>query len=64
MGVQKTWDDLLQMWGYPPQKETHSKKRQPPPVRDEWEIIYHKFRQRVGRDPYSFQELKDWWHSL
>lgn len=29
----------------------------------EWELVYDKFRQVVGRDPYSFQELKDWWNS-
>ena len=27
----------------------------------EWELIHDKFRQVVGREPYSFQELKDWW---
>ena len=27
----------------------------------QWEPIYEKFRARVGRDPYSFRELKDWW---
>ncbi len=27
----------------------------------EWELIYQKFRQIKGRDPYSFQELIDWW---
>lgn len=27
----------------------------------EWELIYQKFRRMKGRDPYSFQELKDWW---
>lgn len=28
----------------------------------EWELIYLKFRQIEGRDPYSFQELVDWWN--
>ena len=27
----------------------------------EWELVYRKFRQIEGRDPYSFQELVDWW---
>jgi len=26
-----------------------------------WEPIYRKFRQRMHRDPYSMQELRDWW---
>ena len=28
----------------------------------EWELVYQKFRQIEGRDPYSFQELVDWWN--
>jgi len=28
-----------------------------------WQPIYEKFRYRMGRDPYSFRELKDWWDS-
>lgn len=28
----------------------------------EWELVYQKFRQVQGRDPYSFQELVDWWN--
>jgi len=28
----------------------------------EWELIHQKFRQIMGRDPYSFQELVDWWN--
>ena len=27
----------------------------------EWEQVYKKFRQVNGREPYSFQELQDWW---
>ena len=30
----------------------------------EWQLIYQKFRQMVGRDPYSFQELQDWWSRM
>ena len=30
----------------------------------EWEKIHQKFRQHYGRDPYSLQELKDWWANL
>ncbi len=28
----------------------------------EWELVYQKFRQIERRDPYSFQELVDWWN--
>jgi len=28
----------------------------------EWELVYNKFRQINRRDPYSFQELVDWWN--
>ena len=28
----------------------------------EWELVYQKFREIEGRDPYSFQELVDWWN--
>ncbi len=28
----------------------------------EWELVYLKFREIEGRDPYSFQELVDWWN--
>lgn len=27
-----------------------------------WNPIYEKFRARMGRDPYSFRELRDWWN--
>lgn len=28
----------------------------------EWELVYLKFREIERRDPYSFQELVDWWN--
>ena len=31
---------------------------------DQWELVYHKFREIEGRDPYSFQELVDWWNRI
>ena len=31
---------------------------------EEWQARYEKFRRRMGRDPYSFRELKDWWEQL
>ena len=30
----------------------------------EWELVYYKFREIEGRDPYSFQELVDWWNRV
>ena len=30
----------------------------------EWELVYQKFRDIEGRDPYSFQELVDWWNRV
>ena len=30
----------------------------------EWELVYRKFRQINRRDPYSFQELVDWWNRV
>lgn len=30
----------------------------------EWKMIHQKFRNHHGRDPYSLQELKDWWSRL
>ncbi len=30
---------------------------------DEWKLIHKKFRQVMGREPYSKQELVDWWSS-
>lgn len=31
---------------------------------EEWKMIHQKFRKHYGRDPYSLQELKDWWSRL
>ncbi|WP_339136475.1 MAG: hypothetical protein WGN25_01160 [Candidatus Electrothrix sp. GW3-4] len=31
---------------------------------DQWRMIYLKFKQIEGRDPYSFQELVDWWNRI
>jgi hypothetical protein len=31
---------------------------------DQWELVYQKFREIEGRDPYSFQELVDWWNRI
>jgi hypothetical protein len=31
---------------------------------DQWELVYFKFREIEGRDPYSFQELVDWWNRI
>ena len=30
----------------------------------EWELVYLRFREIEGRDPYSFQELVDWWNRI
>ena len=30
----------------------------------EWELVYQKFRDIERRDPYSFQELVDWWNRI
>lgn len=32
--------------------------------RKEWELVYQKFREIKGRDPYSFQEVIDWWNMV
>lgn len=31
---------------------------------DQWELVYLKFRKIERRDPYSFQELVDWWNRI
>ncbi len=63
-GVKRRWKGMVDS-GNPPPKNTgtgsgssgtggHPGK--------EWELVYQKFRQIEGRDPYSFQELVDWWN--
>ena len=56
-GVKRRWRGMVDAPSTPP-KDTG-------PGGDpgkEWELVYKKFRQIEGRDPYSFQELVDWWN--
>ncbi len=57
--MNKALNDYLEMHG--------ASAPEPPQDPDEaafvaqWTPIYEKFRARMGRDPYSFRELQDWW---
>jgi hypothetical protein len=42
-----------------PQHERPDAAAQP----GEWDLVHRKFRQIYGREPYSFQELQDWWNA-
>lgn len=64
MGLKDTFNDLMKVWGYPSDSPPPPPPAPPPgPTAEElqWEKIFRKFRGIMGRDPYSFRELQDWW---
>ena len=63
-GVKRRWRGVVDT-PHPPKKDTVTGGFGTEPDSDpgkEWELVYQKFRQIEGRDPYSFQELVDWWN--
>ena len=75
--LKKSYHDTLRMYGAeysPPSTEKKSsgngwndEQKEKFIIMDEdssWGQIYKKFRNIYGRDPYSSQELRDWWDSL
>jgi len=54
----KSYHDMLKMYG------AEAPDAPSLPDEDKWEPIYLKFRSFYGRDPYSMQELRDWWDNL
>jgi len=65
----KSWNDQMVQYGFKPPADTGTGNGNPDIGWEaqidllEWEPIYEKFRERMGRDPYSFRELQDWWNS-
>jgi|GEM_PF-5101821 len=62
----KAYQDLMTTWGYSPQEPPEPPapppaQPGPSPAQMQWEMIYRKFFQIEGREPYSFRELQDWW---
>lgn len=71
-GVKKRWKAMTGEVGPPPKNTgggpsgtghgyTGTGPGGPQPGK-EWELVYWKFREIERRDPYSFQELVDWWN--
>jgi len=58
----KSWNDQMIQYGFKPPADTGTGDGNADPD-VVWQPIYEKFRYRMGRDPYSFRELKDWWDS-
>ena len=70
-GVKRRWNGMLYPQSLPPKKGkgdsdtvsgTGGVTGSGGDPGKEWELVYLKFREIEGRDPYSFQELVDWWN--
>ncbi len=59
-GVKRRWKGMVD--GNLPHDKPQSQPPQPP--RHQFRMIRQKFRDFHGRDPYSDQELIDWWNRL
>ena len=57
--VKNQWRQMTEQYDPPPKKGTGDGGTGAPGK--EWEQVYKKFRQVHGREPYSYQELQDWW---
>jgi hypothetical protein len=63
-GVKARWEGMMASGpaeAPPPPQQAPPQEAAPP---GGWEMIYRKFREIEGRDPYSPQELRDWWDRL
>ena len=63
-GVKRRWSGMVDAPNPPPKSGTGGSGTSGSggAPGKEWELVYQKFKQVNGRDPYSFQELKDWWN--
>ena len=70
-GVKRRWNGMVDPQSLPPKKGTGVSDTgsgtgggtgSGGDPGKEWELVYLKFREIEGRDPYSFQELVDWWN--
>ncbi len=61
----KEWQRMEDMGNLPQNSDTETGSQEDEDNEDQskkWELVYLKFREIKGRDPYSFQELVDWWN--
>ena len=59
------WQRMEDMGNSPQNSDTETEDQEYESDEDQgkkWELVYLKFREIEGRDPYSFQELVDWWN--